>query len=168
MLSKTKPDGDTIPILKALLPETADLIPFLKKIDGSSRYSNFGPLSREFENSLSELYQDLVGDEASCLVVSNGTSGLTLALRELELPPKSGVLVPAFTFVATALAVKAAGHVPIACDIDVNSWLLTPESIEPTKEHSPKSGRSSFNFWRHAGYRHLGHILSPHWNQGGN
>ena len=139
MLSKTKSDDDTIPILKALLPETSDLIPFLKKIDGSSRYSNFGPLSREFENSLSELYQDLVGDEASCLVVSNGTSGLTLALRELELPPKSGVLVPAFTFVATALAVKAAGHVPIACDIDVNTWLLTPESIEPTIRNLKKS-----------------------------
>jgi dTDP-4-amino-4,6-dideoxygalactose transaminase len=62
--------------------------------------------------------------------------GIELALRALNLQPNESVLVPALTFVATANAVLSAGLRPVVCDIDPNSWLLTPEiALETAREH---------------------------------
>lgn len=48
-------------------------------------------------------------------------------MTALDLPPRSRVLLPALTFVATATAVLRAGHLPVLADVDAQSWLLTPE-----------------------------------------
>lgn len=52
------------------------------------------------------------------VAVSNGTSALIVALQALELPRGSEVLIPDFTFAATANAVLAADLVPVFVDID--------------------------------------------------
>lgn len=75
-------------------------------------------------------------------VVSSGTAALHTALLAFDLPKKCGVIVPAFTFPATANAVIHAGYYPVLCDIDVNSYVITPEAIEKTikKQRDKKIG----------------------------
>lgn len=56
------------------------------------------------------------------LLTNNGTLALYLAILSLDLPPKSEILVPAFTFYATASAVVFAGHIPKIYDVNENTW----------------------------------------------
>ena len=56
--------------------------------------------------------------------VNNGTNAIELALRALGIGPGDEVLVPAFTFVATAFAVTQIGAIPVLVDVDENTGLL--------------------------------------------
>ena len=62
--------------------------------------------------------------------VASGTDALLLALRALELPAGTAVVVPAFTFFATAGAVWNAGLRPVFADVDPDTFNLTAESID--------------------------------------
>ncbi len=112
-----------IPLLVPDLPRRADLEPFLAEIDNARWYTNFGPLVRRFEHSVQSLFP---APAPFISTVANGTMALELALAALRLPPRAHVLIPAFTFVATAAAVLRAGLRPIIADIDAHSWVLTP------------------------------------------
>ncbi|MFW6201041.1 MAG: DegT/DnrJ/EryC1/StrS family aminotransferase [Gemmatimonadota bacterium] len=61
---------------------------------------------------------------------ASGTDALLLALRALELEPGDEVVVPAFTFFATAGAVWNAGLRPAFCDVDPATYNATAETIE--------------------------------------
>lgn len=65
-----------------------------------------------------------------CIGVANGTEALTIALRALGVVPGDEVVVPSFTFYATAEAVVAAGAVPVFCDIDPATFCVTRATIE--------------------------------------
>jgi dTDP-3-amino-3,4,6-trideoxy-alpha-D-glucose transaminase len=52
------------------------------------------------------------------LGVANGTDALVLALRALDLAPGDEVIVPAFTFIATAAAVRLTGGTPVFADVE--------------------------------------------------
>ncbi len=62
--------------------------------------------------------------------VANGTDALHLSMRALGLGPGDDVVVPANTFVATAEAVVLAGARPVFADVDPDTLLLTPETLE--------------------------------------
>ena len=53
-----------------------------------------------------------------CATFGSGTAALTQGLRSLNLPPKTEVLVPAYTFLATASAILLAGLSPVFVDVD--------------------------------------------------
>lgn len=61
----------------------------------------------------------------------NGTDALQLALMALELPPKSEIIIPSFSYVAAAEAVALLGYVPIFADADENTFNLDDTKIEP-------------------------------------
>ncbi len=61
--------------------------------------------------------------------VANGTDAITIALRALGIKPGDEVIVPSFTFYATAEAVVTAGAVPVFCDIDPDTRNVTPETV---------------------------------------
>lgn len=63
-----------------------------------------------------------------CILVSNGTVGLELLVRALGL--RGEVIVPAFTFVATAHALQWQEITPVFADIDPASHTLDPRSVE--------------------------------------
>jgi dTDP-4-amino-4,6-dideoxygalactose transaminase len=65
-----------------------------------------------------------------CVAVVNGTSALEVALRALELEPGDEVIVPPYTFVATAAAVLLAGALPVFADIDPTTYELDPLAAE--------------------------------------
>jgi dTDP-4-amino-4,6-dideoxygalactose transaminase len=64
------------------------------------------------------------------LCVANGTVSLEIALQALGVEPGAEVVVPAYTFEATAAAVLFAGCVPVFADIDEGTYCLDPSSVE--------------------------------------
>lgn len=64
------------------------------------------------------------------LAVSNGTTGLHLALAALGLGPGDEVIIPDLTFVATANAVAYTGATPVLADIDAETLCLDPVSVK--------------------------------------
>jgi dTDP-4-amino-4,6-dideoxygalactose transaminase len=85
--------------------------------------SNNGPLVREFERRVAEY----VGVR-HCVAVCNATIGLELLVRAAGLGGE--VIVPSFTFVATAHALEWLGVTPVFADIDPATHCLDPESVE--------------------------------------
>jgi dTDP-3-amino-3,4,6-trideoxy-alpha-D-glucose transaminase len=61
--------------------------------------------------------------------VANGTEALTIALRALGVGPGDEVVVPSFTFYASAEAVPPTGARPVFCDIDPETFCVTPETV---------------------------------------
>ncbi|MFG3436401.1 DegT/DnrJ/EryC1/StrS family aminotransferase [Nonomuraea sp. NPDC047897] len=61
--------------------------------------------------------------------VANGTLGLFAALRGLGVGPGDEVIVPAYTFVASATAVLLAGATPVLADVDPADLHLSPEAV---------------------------------------
>lgn len=68
---------------------------------------------------------------------SSGTAALIVALQALGIGPGDSVLVPAYTFISTALAVTAVGAIPIITDID-ESLTIDPADIEHKLEKHTK------------------------------
>jgi dTDP-4-amino-4,6-dideoxygalactose transaminase len=65
-----------------------------------------------------------------CIGVANGTDALTIALRSLGVGPSDEVVVPSFTFYATAEATISAGATPVFCDIDPDTFCVTAETVK--------------------------------------
>lgn len=83
-----------------------------------------GPEVVDFEGNLSDYLN--VNHVIGC---GNGTDALQIALMALDLPPKSEIIVPDFTFIATAEVVSLLGHIPVFADVDAESFNISPASI---------------------------------------
>ena len=68
-------------------------------------------------------------DGAHAVGCASGTDALVLALRALEVGAGAEVIVPAFTFAATAEAVVLAGATPVFADIEPDTFLIDPASV---------------------------------------
>lgn len=112
-----------IPLLVPDMPSPEELLPYLQRMHAARQYSNFGPLVQELEAAFARRF---AVPQNQLTTVANATLGLELVLQALGLPRGARVLIPAFTFVATATAVVRAGHIPVLADVDESSWLLTP------------------------------------------
>lgn len=77
-----------------------------------------------FEAEFADLH-----DAEHAIAVSNGTVAIELALRASGLKPGDEVLVPAYTFIATASAVACMGGVPKFVDVDPDTFNIDPESV---------------------------------------
>ena len=115
------------------LPRSEALLPYLTRIDEARWYSNFGPLLTEFEARLAARFEA----GASIVTCVNGTQALSLTLQAMQLPKGSLCALPAYTFVATAHAVLAAGLTPYFLDVDAESWTLRPETVRQALADAP-------------------------------
>ena len=61
---------------------------------------------------------------------SSGTDALLLALHGLELQPGQGVIVPSFTFAASAEVMPTMGAIPIFAEVEADSFNLDPNKLE--------------------------------------
>ena len=61
--------------------------------------------------------------------VGNGTDAITIGLRALGVRPGDDVVVPSFTFYASAEAIVNAGARPVFCDVDQNTRTVTADSV---------------------------------------
>jgi dTDP-3-amino-3,4,6-trideoxy-alpha-D-glucose transaminase len=75
--------------------------------------------------------QELAGylGAPSVIGVANGTDALVLALRAIGVGPGDDVVVPSFTFYASAEAIALIGANPVFCDIDPHTFCVTPETV---------------------------------------
>jgi dTDP-3-amino-3,4,6-trideoxy-alpha-D-glucose transaminase len=62
--------------------------------------------------------------------VANGTEAITIGLRALGVGPGDEVIVPSFTFWASAEAIPATGATPVFCDIDPDTMCVTAETVK--------------------------------------
>src|SRR3954447_25072161 len=62
--------------------------------------------------------------------VANGTDALTIALRALGVGPGDEVVVPSFTFYASAEAIPPTGARPVFCDVDRETFCVTAKTVE--------------------------------------
>jgi dTDP-4-amino-4,6-dideoxygalactose transaminase len=90
----------------------------------ASGYLSRGSKVVEFEEAVAAYH-----DVKHAISVSSGTAALHLSLLALDLSPSDEVIVPDFTFPATANAVVLAGAKPILCDVRLDSFNLDPEEI---------------------------------------
>ena len=90
----------------------------------SSRLS-LGPRMEEFEERVSLYVERQFG-----IAVSSGTAGLHLCMRALGIGAGDEVIVPSFTFVAAANAIRYEDALPVFVDIDPISLNLDPKRIE--------------------------------------
>ena len=84
-----------------------------------------GPEVAAFESEFSAH----VGGRA-CVAVNSGTSALLLALTALGIGPGDEVVVPSFSFAATANAVALTGARPVFVDIELRHFCLDPSAVE--------------------------------------
>lgn len=124
---------EKIPLLVPLMPTIDQALPYFRQIDGNRHYTNFGPLSLQFEQRIAD---DLSIERSAVTTISNCTVGLELALQARGLRSGSNVLLPSLTFVATATAVSRIGLQPMITDIDESGWSLTPEiALRAAEQH---------------------------------
>jgi dTDP-4-amino-4,6-dideoxygalactose transaminase len=85
--------------------------------------TNNGPFVRELEQKIASLL-----GVKHCICMCNGTVALEIAIRALEL--RGEVIVPSFTFIATAHALQWQEITPVFCDVDPRTHNMDPKQVE--------------------------------------
>jgi dTDP-4-amino-4,6-dideoxygalactose transaminase len=106
-----------------LLPLADELRAAIDRVLSSGRFV-LGPEVDAFESE----FAAQVG-AAHAIGVANGTEAITIALRAMGVGPGDEVVVPSFTFYATAEAIPHTGATPVFCDIDPGTFCVTAETV---------------------------------------
>jgi perosamine synthetase len=85
-----------------------------------------GPEVKAFEEEFAAHF----GLGRACVAVNSGTSGQHLGLLSSGVGPGDEVIVPSFTFAATANSVALTGATPVFADIDADDFCLSPDAVE--------------------------------------
>ena len=89
------------------------------------RWLTNGPMLKKFEKNFSKTIKTKYA-----VGVNSATSALHLSLRSLNIGVNDEVIVPTFTFVATANAVEYCGAKPVLVDVDYETFNIIPQEIE--------------------------------------
>ena len=113
-----------IPIMQPYVPKYTKN-KYLKKIDKEKFYTNFGPLSLRLKTNLKKHFNTFQEVE----LFSSATAALVSILKTFD-DNKEYILLPSWTFVATAQAVIAAGFKPYFVDIDKDTQTVSVSSLK--------------------------------------
>ena len=107
----------------------------IQEVIDSTAFIN-GPAVKEFTLNLS----DYIG---GCHVIpcGNGTDALQIALMALGLKPGDEVIVPAFTYVASAEVIGLLGLTPVMVDVDYETFNVTVDNIKNGLTKALRRGR---------------------------
>jgi dTDP-4-amino-4,6-dideoxygalactose transaminase len=123
MMQGSTPDfADGVPLARPATPEWDAVAPRLQAILASGVLTN-GPTVRELEERAAEAL-----GVRHCVAVSCCTAGLMLVLRACDL--HGDVVLPSFTFTATAHAVAWNGLRPVFAECDPHTLTLSPAAVE--------------------------------------
>jgi dTDP-3-amino-3,4,6-trideoxy-alpha-D-glucose transaminase len=106
-----------------LAPLRGELRAAIERVLDSERYI-LGPEVSAFEQELAAYC-----GAAHAVGVANGTDALTIALRAMGVGPGDEVVVPSFTFYASAEAIPPTGATPVFCDIDPDTYCVTADTV---------------------------------------
>jgi dTDP-4-amino-4,6-dideoxygalactose transaminase len=127
---------------KPNLGRRSSFITRVKKIWATKRLSNNGPMVQEFEKQVAEI----IGVRHA-VAICNATAAIEIACHALGL--KGEVILPSYTFVATAHALQWQGIKPVFCDMDPATHNINPAKIE--RLISPKTtGIVGVHLWGRA------------------
>lgn len=87
--------------------------------------STEGTVVRDFEQDFADLH-----GTRHAIALNSGTTALHIAMTALGVCPGDEVIVPAYTFVATATAALLIGAIPVFADIEADTYNLDPEAVE--------------------------------------
>ncbi len=107
----------------ALIPLRDELRAAVARVLDSERYI-LGPEVSAFEQE----FAAYCGCEHA-IGVANGTEAITIALRAMGVGPGDEVVVPSFTFYASAEAIPPTGATPVFCDIDPDTYCVTADTV---------------------------------------
>lgn len=85
-----------------------------------------GPKASQFEND----FREYLGGNVECVSVNSATAGLHLAVEALGISDGDEIIVPDYTFTATAEIVRYMGAEPILIDVDKRTLNITPEGVK--------------------------------------
>lgn len=111
-----------IPLIKPFVP--ADAVARIADVVNSGQLTE-GAVTREFEKA----FREYVGAKHA-LAVCNCTVGLELALRALAVGPGDEVIVPDYTYPASASAVTMLGATAVLVDVDPTSMLISEQALK--------------------------------------
>jgi dTDP-3-amino-3,4,6-trideoxy-alpha-D-glucose transaminase len=120
-------EGTSVPFIRldSAFPELfAELMETVERIASKSAFT-LGPELERFE----EAFASFCGTEHAA-GVSSGTAALEIALQALGVGPGDEVIVPTYSFIATAEAVSTVGATPVIVDVDPETALITAEIVE--------------------------------------
>jgi dTDP-4-amino-4,6-dideoxygalactose transaminase len=126
----TSEHADRIQVLRPLLPDAGRLLSYLRRIDACRTYTNWGPLASEFEARLAAHFHVPLGSVTSAVSGTGALVGAILATSGRSSAERPLAIIPAFTFVATALAAEQCGFRPHFVDVDADSFQLQAKAIE--------------------------------------
>jgi dTDP-4-amino-4,6-dideoxygalactose transaminase len=106
-----------------LAPFRASIIEKVAEVIAGGRFI-LGPEVKAFEQELAAY----VGT-AHAIGVANGTDAITIAARALGIEPGDEVIVPSYTFYATAEAIAAMGATPVFCDVDRRTCNISVDTV---------------------------------------
>jgi dTDP-4-amino-4,6-dideoxygalactose transaminase len=106
-----------------LAPIDAQIRAKVNEVIDSKRFI-FGPEVEAFEAE----FAAYIGT-SHAVGVANGTDALVLALRALDVGPGDEVIVPSFTFFASAEPIALLGATPVWCDVDPETFVSTAEHV---------------------------------------
>lgn len=116
-----------------------------------------GPEVAELEQKLSEFC-----GAQHCISVANGTDALQIALMALEVGPGDEVIIPGFTYIATAETVALLGAKPIYVDIDEHTYNINPAAIEPAITSKTKAIMAVSLYGQCADYDAINTVAAKH------
>ena len=115
--------SDFIPPAKPLISE--EEIEAVARVMRSGMIAQ-GPEVKSFEEEFGAHFRL----DRECVAVNSGTSGLHVGLLAAGVGPGDEVIVPSFTFAATANSVALTGATPVFADIEPEHFCLDPRSVE--------------------------------------
>jgi dTDP-3-amino-3,4,6-trideoxy-alpha-D-glucose transaminase len=118
----------TVPLFDTSTPLEGlhgELLVALERVVDSERYI-LGPEVQTFERE----FATYCGSRHA-VGVANGTDAITIALRALGVGPGDEVVVPSFSFYASAEAIPPTGATPVFCDIDPDTYCITADTVRP-------------------------------------
>src|SRR6476646_7017956 len=107
----------------ALVPLHDELRAAVTRVLDSERYI-LGPEVEAFEDEFAAYC-----GAGHAVGVANGTEAITIALRAMGVGPGDEVVVPSFTFYASAEAIPPTGATPVFCDIDPETYCVTADTV---------------------------------------
>ena len=117
-----------------------------------------GPQVAAFEQE----FGDQLVDGRTCVAVNSGTSGLHLGLLAAGIGPGDEVIVPSFTFAATANSVALTGATPVFVDIEPTWFCLDPVAVEAAVTERTKAIMPVHLFGHPADMSALGQVADRH------
>jgi len=95
----------------------------------------YGPVSKDLQAEVEKLYDH----KMHALATSSCTAAMHLALRAHGVGPGDEVIVPAFTYVSTAIVATYCGAEPVFADVDPETLAITADSVAPLLNERTKA-----------------------------